>query len=181
MAQEVLLIRIERLRTPIGEMLLATDLQANLRAVDWEDCEQRMHRLFQIHYGYEGYTIEHNQAPSKAAMALDLYFQGEVRAIEDLTVATNGTVFQRGVWHALRSIPIGTTTSYSSVAKMIGRPDAVRAVGAANGCNPVGVVVPCHRVIGADGSLTGYAGGIERKKWLLGHEQNRAGYVDQCV
>jgi len=88
-------------------------------------------------------------------------------------VQTGGTPFQREVWRSLRNIPCGTTVSYAEVAEQIGRPAAVRAVGLANGSNPVGVVVPCHRVIGANGSLTGYGGGIERKFWLLKHEASR--------
>jgi methylated-DNA-[protein]-cysteine S-methyltransferase len=87
-----------------------------------------------------------------------------------------GTDFQRTVWQALRRIPCGTTISYGELARRIGRPAAVRAVGLANGANPVGVVVPCHRVIGADGSLTGYGGGIERKRWLLAHERASASH-----
>ena len=88
----------------------------------------------------------------------------------DLPVVTAGTPFQRAVWAALRQIPVGTTLSYGALAERIGRKAAVRAVGAANGANPVAVVVPCHRVIGADGSLSGYGGGLERKRWLLAHE-----------
>ena len=84
---------------------------------------------------------------------------------------TAGTDFQREVWRALRGIPCGTTLSYGELARRIGRPNAVRAVGLANGANPIGVVVPCHRVIGSNGSLTGYGGGIERKRWLLDHER----------
>jgi methylated-DNA-[protein]-cysteine S-methyltransferase len=95
-------------------------------------------------------------------------------AIDGLAVAARGTDFQRSVWRALRRIPCGETTSYGALAQRIGRPTAVRAVGHANGANPVSIVVPCHRVIGSDGSLTGYGGGIERKRWLLAHEQ-RAG------
>ena len=98
------------------------------------------------------------------------YFDGELAAINELPVRTAGTPFQRDVWRALREIPHGTTVSYGKLAKQIGRPNAVRAVGLANGSNPIGVVVPCHRVIGSNGSLTGYGGGIERKRWLLDHE-----------
>jgi methylated-DNA-[protein]-cysteine S-methyltransferase len=90
-----------------------------------------------------------------------------------LPVQTAGTLFQREVWRALREIPCGSTVSYGKLAQQIGRPAAIRAVGLANGSNPIGVVVPCHRVIGADGSLTGYGGGIERKRWLLAHERER--------
>jgi methylated-DNA-[protein]-cysteine S-methyltransferase len=98
------------------------------------------------------------------------YFAGELAALNELPVRTAGTPFQREVWRALREIPHGTTVSYGKLAEQIGRPKAVRAVGLANGSNPIGVVVPCHRVIGSNGSLTGYGGGIERKRWLLEHE-----------
>jgi methylated-DNA-[protein]-cysteine S-methyltransferase len=101
------------------------------------------------------------------------YFAGDLTAIEKLRVETGGTHFQHEVWRALRDIACGTTISYAQLAERIGRPNAVRAVGLANGSNPVGIVVPCHRVIGANGSLTGYGGGIERKRWLLEHESKR--------
>jgi methylated-DNA-[protein]-cysteine S-methyltransferase len=99
------------------------------------------------------------------------YFDGDLHAIDALPVATEGTVFQKSVWQALRTIPTGKTMSYGELAVKIGKPAAVRAVGLANGSNPIGVVVPCHRVIGANGSLTGYGGGLERKRWLLDHEK----------
>jgi methylated-DNA-[protein]-cysteine S-methyltransferase len=98
------------------------------------------------------------------------YFQGELGVLDSLSVTMGGTEFQRQVWRALREIPYGTRISYGELARRVGRPSAVRAVGAANGANPIGVIVPCHRVIGADGTLTGYAGGLERKRWLLQHE-----------
>ncbi|HEY7307673.1 MAG TPA: methylated-DNA--[protein]-cysteine S-methyltransferase, partial [Bryobacteraceae bacterium] len=103
--------------------------------------------------------------------AIARYFRGELNAIDRLPVETAGTGFQREVWGALREIKCGTTVSYAQLAMQIGRPTAVRAVGLANGSNPVGIVVPCHRVIGSDGSLTGYGGGIDRKRWLLEHER----------
>jgi len=106
--------------------------------------------------------------------AINRYFQGDLTAIDNLPTKTNGTPFQCEVWRALRSIPCGTTVSYMKLAKQIGRPAAVRAVGSTNGSNPVGIVVPCHRVIGSDGSLTGYGGGMERKLWLLNHEASAA-------
>jgi methylated-DNA-[protein]-cysteine S-methyltransferase len=99
------------------------------------------------------------------------YFQGEVEALDALPVDTGGTAFQRRVWQVLRTIPAGRTLSYLEVARRVGAPEAVRAVGAANGANPVAIVVPCHRVIGADGRLVGYGGGLDRKKWLLAHER----------
>lgn len=105
-----------------------------------------------------------------AQAVLSYFYTRDLRAIDTLPVATMGTPFQREVWAALRRIPLGTTISYARLAAQIGRPKAVRAVGSANGDNPVAVVVPCHRVIGHRGSLTGYGGGLERKRWLLQHE-----------
>jgi methylated-DNA-[protein]-cysteine S-methyltransferase len=102
---------------------------------------------------------------------LSRYFGGELDAIDAVGVELNGTEFQKGVWRALRRIPAGSTLSYAELARRIGEPAAVRAVGAANGANPVALVVPCHRVIGSDGTLTGYGGGLERKRWLLVHER----------
>ena len=102
--------------------------------------------------------------------ALGRDFTGELHALDALPVATGGSAFQRRVWRALRDIPPGTTISYAELALRVERPSAFRAVGLANGANPIGIVVPCHRVIGSDGSLTGYGGGLERKRWLLAHE-----------
>ena len=109
------------------------------------------------------------------ATALRAYFSGDIGAIETLKVDTGGTEFQRRVWHALRDIPAGETISYGQLAKAVGSPKAVRAVGAANGQNPVPIVVPCHRVIRGDGDLCGYGGGVDRKRWLLEHETAAVG------
>jgi methylated-DNA-[protein]-cysteine S-methyltransferase len=98
------------------------------------------------------------------------YFEGDTGAIDHVPVELNGTVFQKKVWTALRRIPCGSTISYAELARRIGEPTAVRAVGAANGANPVALIVPCHRVIGSNGTLTGYGGGLGRKAWLLTHE-----------
>jgi methylated-DNA-[protein]-cysteine S-methyltransferase len=157
--------------TPIGELLIAADSDGKLRAVDWRDYEARMMRLLGLHYGKDGFKLEATHDLHVLASAIQGYFAGNLAAIDSLPVQTAGTLFQREVWHALRKIPCGRTLSYSELAERIGRPAAIRAVGSANGSNPVGIVVPCHRVIGADGSVTGYGGGIERKKWLLAHEQ----------
>jgi methylated-DNA-[protein]-cysteine S-methyltransferase len=109
--------------------------------------------------------------PSGILDAIRAYFEGDLAALNGVPVRFDrGTPFQQEVWNALRSIPVGETISYAELARRVGRPTAFRAVGAANGANPVGVVVPCHRVIAADGSLGGYAGGVERKRWLLAHE-----------
>jgi methylated-DNA-[protein]-cysteine S-methyltransferase len=98
------------------------------------------------------------------------YFAGDLDALADIPVNPGGTPFQRSVWSALRRVAPGQTVAYRDLARAIGAPAAVRAVGAANGANPIAIVIPCHRAIGADGSLTGYAGGLERKRWLLAHE-----------
>jgi methylated-DNA-[protein]-cysteine S-methyltransferase len=167
---ETLPLLIDRVDTPIGEMLIVADREGNLRAADWADHETRMHRLLRLHYGENGFSLEPARNPSDLAYVISSYFEGKLTAIDILPVQTAGTPFQREVWRALRNIPCGTTVSYAKLAEQIGRPAAVRAVGLANGSNPVGVVVPCHRVIGANGSLTGYGGGIGRKSWLLEHE-----------
>ncbi len=101
---------------------------------------------------------------------LERYFKGDTAVLDSIPVELNGTPFQKTVWQALRRIPCGTTISYAELAKRIGDPAAVRAVGTANGANPVAVIVPCHRVIGSNGKLIGYGGGLDRKQWLLGHE-----------
>jgi len=151
-------------------MLVVTDRELRVRALDWDDHESRMRGLLRLHYGASGFTLESGVMPLGVREALVAYFAGALSAIDSLPIATEGTAFQRDVWNALRDIPAGQTRSYSALAISVGRPAAVRAVGVANGANPIGVVVPCHRVIGKDASLTGYAGGLERKRWLLAHE-----------
>jgi methylated-DNA-[protein]-cysteine S-methyltransferase len=121
---------------------------------------------------YPGELVEKVRDPGGAAV-LRRYFDGDVHALDELPVEMNGTPFQKRVWAALRTVKAGQTSSYAALAKRIGSAAAVRAVGAANGANPVAIVVPCHRVIGADGSLTGYGGGLRRKEWLLRHENAR--------
>jgi|SRR5687767_6127913 len=108
--------------------------------------------------------------PAGAVTALAAYFSGALGALDGVPIELNGTAFQRRVWERLRSVRAGTTASYREIACSIGAPAAVRAVGAANGSNPVALVVPCHRVIGSNGKLTGYGGGLDRKRWLLTHE-----------
>jgi methylated-DNA-[protein]-cysteine S-methyltransferase len=172
---DVLHLSIDRLDTPIGELLVVADQDGNLRATGWVDYEQEMDRLLRLHYGHNRFRLEPIRNPGGLTSAMSRYFAGDVRAIDALPVRTAGTDFQREVWHALREIPCGTTISYGTLAQRIGRPSAVRAVGLANGSNPIGVVVPCHRVIGSNGQLTGYGGGIERKRWLLKHEIDHRG------
>ena len=169
---EILQLLTDRIDTPVGELLIATDLQGNLRAVDWTDHENGLRRLLQLQYGEAGFRIEPAQNPHGLTDAIGRYFAGELRVIDTLPVQMVGTSFQRDVWQALRTIPCGSTISYGALAQQIGRPSAVRAVGLANGSNPIPIVVPCHRVIGSNGSLTGYGGGLQRKRWLLEHENS---------
>lgn len=119
---------------------------------------------------YGAYSLRPTRDAGPTSRALDAYFAGDLAALDGIPVRMPGTEFQTSVWTALRRIPVGTTVSYSGLAQQVGRQAGCRAVGFANGANPVGIVVPCHRVIGADGGLTGYGGGIERKRWLLEHE-----------
>ncbi len=161
-------LTLDRIATPVGEVLLVTDADGAVRALDFADYEARMMRLLQRHYG--AVELVAGQAPEAVRAAVEAYFGGDARALETVKVTTGGTEFQRAVWAALRTIPAGETWSYGRLATAIGKPSAVRAVGLANGANPVGIIVPCHRVIGANGTLTGYAGGVERKRWLLEHE-----------
>lgn len=167
---ETLHLIIDRIETPIGEMAIVADDEGNLRAVDWTDHDDRMLRLLRRQYGENGFRLEPGKNPHGFTDAIHRYFAGDLTALDGLPVKMTGTPFQLAVWSALRTIPCGTTMTYGELARQIGKPTAVRAVGLANGSNPVGVIVPCHRVIGANGSLTGYGGGIDRKKWLLEHE-----------
>lgn len=167
---EVLRLWMDRIDTPIGEFLIVADHNGNLRATDWTDHEPRMRDLLRLHYGNNGFDLEPRHNLNGLSDRIGDYFAGELAAIDRLPVQTAGTSFQREVWSALRKIPCGSTISYGKLAEQIGRPAAVRAVGLANGSNPIGVIVPCHRVIGSNGALTGYGGGIERKRWLLEHE-----------
>lgn len=163
-------LSMDRTRTPIGELMVVADDEGRLRATHFAEHEKGLVGMLERHYGGTGFALEPAANPGGLTARIDAYFGGELGAIDALPVAMVGTPFQRAVWTALREIPVGTTVSYSELARRIGRPSAVRAVGLANGANPVGVVVPCHRVVGADGRLVGYGGGISRKRWLLDHE-----------
>jgi O-6-methylguanine DNA methyltransferase len=165
-------LQLERWDSPVTTLLLVTDEAGILRALDFADHESRMRRLLRLHYG--DFTLGESAAPASITEALSTYFKGDIDALGNIPIATGGRPFQRAVWKALRSIPAGTTISYGQLAAGIGRPAASRAVGAANGANPIGIVVPCHRVIGANGTLTGYAAGLSHKRWLLDHERRFA-------
>ena len=165
-------LRLERKTSPIGIILFVTDIEGVLRAVDFAEHEDRLHRLLRLHYG--AFEIRDAGVPLAVTEAFDSYFAGDLPALDALRVETGGTDFQRAVWAALRGIPAGATFTYGQLAAQLGRPSASRAVGAANGANPLSIVVPCHRLIGAGGALTGYAGGLARKRWLLDHERAHA-------
>jgi methylated-DNA-[protein]-cysteine S-methyltransferase len=166
---------LERWTSPISSLLLVTDNDGVLRALEFAENEARMLRLLRGYYGQ--FTLEDGAAPFSLKRALQAYFNGNIDALADVQTATVGTPFQREVWKALRAIPAGTTMSYGQLAANLGRKGASRAVGAANGANPIPIVVPCHRVIGADGSLTGFGSGLPRKQWLLDHERRFAPIV----
>ncbi len=160
----------ERFDTPTGRMLLVTDERGLVHALDWEDHHERTQRLLARYYRHVTLAMREASKESVAKRAVLAYFAGRLDAIAKLRVATSGSDFQNQVWTALRQIPSGKTLSYGALAKQIGRPAAVRAVGLANGSNPIAIIVPCHRVIGAIAALTGYGGGLESKRWLLEHE-----------
>jgi len=167
---EPLEMLVDRLATPIGELLIVADRKGRLRTIDWTDHEARMRLLLDRQYGRGAYTLAAGRDPGGLTRAMRAYFKGDLAAIDSLPVETAGTPFQRSVWQALRRIKSGGTISYAELARRIGKPSAVRAAGLANGQNPISIVVPCHRVIGSNGSLTGYGGGLPRKQWLLEHE-----------
>ena len=159
-------LTLDRIPTPIGTALTVTDETGVLRAFNWTDYEDAMSAW--VARRFPRAARREGQGPLRGAMAA--YFGGDIRALETVAWDGAGTAFQRKVWDTLCGIPAGETISYATLAERIGRPTAVRAVGLANGSNPVALVVPCHRVIGSNGSLTGYGGGLPRKRWLLEHE-----------
>ena len=165
---------IDTMATPLGGAILIADEAGALRMFRWDDPSEYWRVEFRRRYGDAAPVARRD--PFGHVAALERYFEGDIPALEAIPVAFTGTPFQLKVWNALRTIAGGTTLSYGALAKRIGAPAAVRAVGLANGSNPVGVVVPCHRVIGSDGSLTGYGGGLPRKRWLLEHEARHCAF-----
>jgi methylated-DNA-[protein]-cysteine S-methyltransferase len=159
---------IDRLDTPIGVALLVTDSEGVLRALDWEDYAPRMQELLRLQYG--AVVLKETRAPAEMRKALTAYFKGDLDRLGTIPWRVAGTPFQQKVWHALPKVPAGTTMSYGALAVQLKAPTAMRAVGHANGSNPISVVLPCHRLIGANGALVKYGGGLSRKKWLLEHE-----------
>jgi methylated-DNA-[protein]-cysteine S-methyltransferase len=161
-------LTLDRLPTPFGPVLVAADERGRLCAVEFWNDEAEMRALLARHFGKTPAAF--GQAPAAIRSAFERYFAGDRAALKAIPWTTGGTEFQQAVWRALATIPVGQTWSYAQLAAAIGKPKAVRAVGLANGSNPIPIAVPCHRVIGADGSLTGFGGGLERKRWLLRHE-----------
>ena len=159
---------LDRLPTPIGTALLVTDADGVLCALDWADHEARMKDLLRRQYG--AVVLKAARSPRDLRAALTDYFKGDLDRLGSIRWRVAGTPFQNRVWSALPRIPPGSTMSYGAFAARIDRPKAVRAVGHANGANPLSVVIPCHRLIGANGALVKYGGGLERKRWLLKHE-----------
>lgn len=158
---------LDTIDSPIGAVtVVATD--GALCAVEFSDTDDRLTREMAARDA--AFTFRRAANPFGFSERLTAYFNGEIAALEGLPVDAYGTPFQKRVWAALRTIPVGTVTSYGAIAEQLGNPGASRAVGLANSRNPVAIVVPCHRVIGANATLTGYAGGLDRKQWLLEHE-----------
>ena len=160
-------MEIATFRSPIGEIVVAVQ-DGRVCALRFGEHWSQMRPRLEKRVG----AVECRTAadPAGVISRLARYFAGDVGALEAIAVDTGGTPFQQRVWQALRTIPVGQPRSYGQIAAAIGAPTAVRAVGAANGANPVGLIVPCHRVIGSSGALTGYGGGLDRKRWLLAHE-----------
>jgi methylated-DNA-[protein]-cysteine S-methyltransferase len=156
--------------TPIGDVVLVVDDGA-LVYLDFAENAARLQRLLSRRYGEFHFAYQANL--QRFRTQLERYFAGELTVLNALPVSPGGTPFQQRAWLALREIPVGQTLSYGGLAEKVGVPTGARAVGRTNGLNPIGIVLPCHRVIGVNQTLTGYAGGIERKRWLLRHEGAR--------
>ncbi len=160
-------LHITRATSPLGEIVIVARGTV-LCALDfvelWPSVERRLER--------RGSDLKHARSgdPARIICQLAAYFDGEVDSLTSIETAAAGTSFQHTVWTELRKIPPGKTITYLEIAERLGRPSACRAVGSANGRNPIALVIPCHRVVGHDGSLRGYAGGLDRKRWLIAHE-----------
>lgn len=161
-------VQLDSFDSPIGTILLVVDGE-RLCSLDFMEYEQRMMLLLKRRYS-SSLSFTSTTNPCGFRSRLHDYFAGDYSALDTIPVTTGGTVFQQHVWSALRTIPPGTTMTYGTLAAHLGKPTAYRAVGRTNALNPIAIVLPCHRVVGADASLTGYAGGLERKRWLLQHE-----------
>lgn len=151
-----------------------------LLAMEFGDVEHRLMPMLRSRFGKEP-MLESEDDLSEITSAIRAYFEGDLAAIDAIEVDGGGTEFQRHAWQSLRAIPPGETRTYGQMAAALGRPNAARAVGMANALNPISLVVPCHRLVGSNGSLTGYGGGIERKRWLIDHERRHASQIQLPV
>jgi methylated-DNA-[protein]-cysteine S-methyltransferase len=154
------LMQCSILSSPLGDLIMWGEAGV-LTGLEFTDSSQAA--------GVEARCDRDDGAFADVAAQLRAYFAGELRTF-DVRLVLHGTAFQQRVWNALRDIPYGATTTYGTLAVGLGNPKSMRAVGLANGRNPISIIIPCHRVIGADGSLVGYGGGMQRKEWLLAHE-----------
>jgi methylated-DNA-[protein]-cysteine S-methyltransferase len=170
-----MLLHYDEYQSPIGRILFASDGEA-VCSLDFSGYETRMQTLLTRRFGAS--EFRRGSDPINLGKLLRDYFSGDLHAFDSTPVHTGGTAFQELVWKALRTIPAGTTWTYGQLANALHRPSGARAVGHANSLNPVAIIVPCHRVIGASSSLTGYAGGLDRKQWLLHHEGALSGSLD---
>jgi methylated-DNA-[protein]-cysteine S-methyltransferase len=165
---------IDEMESPVGLLRLVV-VPAGGAVCSLEFAGRDKHRAAYLKAQFGAVELEQVDDPAGHVSRLRAYFDGDLDALDPIPVKAHGTPFQLEVWRALRKLRRGETTSYGALATAIGRPGASRAVGLANGRNPIAIVVPCHRVIGADGTLTGYGGGLDRKRWLLEHERARPG------
>ena len=171
----VLQLTLGTMRTPLGAFLIAADEDGVLSAAEFADCEARLCRLLDRRLKPSGYRFARGDPPLTVARLLEAYFDGDLDALRKIPLGSRGTGFQETVWAALREIEPGHPVTYAGLAQKLGRPrSAARAIGHANATNPFSIIVPCHRLVGASGALTGYAGGLERKRWLLDHERKHA-------
>jgi len=171
-------ILTDHVETPIGPMILMVEDDVMI-GLEFDDQPERY--MKDIRRRHPDHVMRETANPCGFSDHLRAYYGGDVAAVDGLPAKGGGTPFQERVWAELRRIPVGTTISYGELAVRLGDKNAMRAVGLANGRNPISVVVPCHRVIGSDGTLTGYGGGLPRKTWLLNHEgvPIRNGRVDR--
>ncbi len=158
------------LDTPVGKLIIWLDKQNILQFIGWDEFKEGTLQQLARYYQVKQIILQPSSQANTVIQTIENYFKGDITGIDSLAVANFGTDFQKQVWQALRTIPAGGTISYGELAEQIGKPLASRAVGMANHCNPIAIEVPCHRVIGKNNKLIGYAGGIERKQWLLDHE-----------
>ncbi len=163
-------LTLSRIDSPLGQLLLVTDAADRACALDFADCRAHLRRS--LRSWFADAEIVDGEPPAAIAGPLQAWFDGDLAVLDPIVTAPAGDEFQRRVWSALRRIPVGSTTSYGQLARDLGfdDPRAAIDVGAANAANPVAIIVPCHRVIASNGDLRGYAGGLDRKRWLLAHE-----------